>query len=148
MTDTRLCPTLDNMNMNRIASIAATVALALSALLVASPADATVGTDGLTCAAPVTTQVYVDGHGPYTRVTVGCTDGPAGTTWRAKVRFVDVFGGQYVKTYGWADYGNTGSVTSTRIGDEVMSVVYQWGDVVVPTSKSRVPARSAPIVAR
>lgn len=134
--------------MNRIASIAATVALIAGTLLVASPVQATVGTDGLTCAAPVTTRIYVDGHGPYTRVTVGCTDGPAGTTWRAKVRFETVFGSQYVKTYGWADYDNTGSVTSTRLLDEVVSVTYQWGDLVVPTSKSRVPARSAPIVAR
>lgn len=119
--------------MNRIATIFASLALAATPVVITSPADATVGTGGLTCTAPVISQTTIDEHGPYTQVAGVCTDGPADTTWRMRVRFETVFGTYYTKTYGWADYGDPGRVVSTRIGDEVFSVVYQWGDAVVPT---------------
>jgi len=116
--------------MNRIAVICATIGLALSGL--SAPANAATGTGGLTCTTPNVTQAYIDGHGPYTRVTGSCSDGPAGTTWRMKVKF-EKLGNTYTKTYGWADYGTYGIVTSDRLLDQVVSVVYQWGDLVVPT---------------
>ena len=125
--------------MNRIATILASLTLIAAPALTATPASATTGTNGLTCSDPVIGQPYIDGHGPYTTVRGGCSAGPADTTWRMRVRFETVFGGYYWKSYGWADYtATTGQVVSTRIGDEVFSIVYQWGDSVVPTSSTKV----------
>lgn len=124
--------------MNRIATILASLTLIAAPALTATPASATTGTNGLTCSDPVIGQTYIDGRGPYALVTGGCTAGPADTTWRMRVRFQDVFGGFYYKSYGWADYPGTSRVVSTRSLDTVVSVTYQWGDSVVPTSPAKV----------